>query len=400
MIDARYLQVARRHKLLLAAPVVVTVVLALWTVLGAAPTYLSSSSILVDNPAPSQSAQIDNSIAVRTPADTHQLVLQELLGTRSFRMNVAKRGGLADYLAKNKPTGSGPVTLLMRLVKKPGPLDERIVAAVAPGKVSWRVLGPRVLSVSYAGPTPELASSTLKALLDEYGDQSASALKTQAEAAKTYYQGLMNAAADTAATAQKNLADYVAGHPGLLPTDPSLTVLTESSATASAALSDARKNFSQSDIALANLPSSRPTVVDAPTVPTSHTGGKKMLVMALFGGLFAGGLISVLGLLALTATDKTLRAERERRARDLLPPDAIVPAHSVRTDAYVPGEIQVRVASLASATYRPTAEAGALPSLPGSEPAEQVVGADPSGATFKILRPRGGDEPPGPPGDA
>jgi uncharacterized protein involved in exopolysaccharide biosynthesis len=44
-------------------------------------------------------------------------------------------------------------------------------------------------------------------------------------------------------------------------------------------------------------------VLDSPTAPTGPVTGKKKDLMAIIGGLFAGILISFLGVVALTPSD-------------------------------------------------------------------------------------------------
>jgi hypothetical protein len=300
-----------RHRVLFCVPIVLALVIAGWTVVGAAKSYQSSTSIWFDNAPPLPSSETQSDPTIRPPAAQRQLVLNELLGTRDFRLNIGRNGPLAAYLSSHPSRSSGPMALLPKLRGGATPLEERIVSALSTKQVTSTVLGPQVLSISVRSVSPAVAAGTLQALLDEFNRQENDANQAQAKAASTYYKDLADSASKAAAAAQSNINGYLQTHPVRADADPNLSTLTGAASAASAKLADANNNLNQATIALAHLSdTSALRILDKPNVPTGATGGgKKKLLLGVFAGLFAGALVSLLGLIALVAADKTTRGE-------------------------------------------------------------------------------------------
>jgi uncharacterized protein involved in exopolysaccharide biosynthesis len=297
-----YLVTFRAHRILLLAPIVLTAVLAVWTVAGTPKAYEATASLWIDNPPPATSSLIDADPTIRPPAEQHQLILDQLLKTREFRVGVARKSPLARYLEGNPSTGWSPMAMLAGL-SKPASMDSRIVSALTPKQVTSTVAGPQVLQLSYHGPTPAVAAKTLETLIEEFRGNLTDFGRARGQSTVEYYQERVNAASRAVEDARRRAAEYRAAHPGVTEEDPYLRALLRADRTARRDLSAATASLNEvgSDVKRPGVGvASEIRVIDAPKPPTGPVSGMKMLVMALIGGLFAGGLVSLLGVIALT----------------------------------------------------------------------------------------------------
>src|SRR3954469_4447813 len=110
-----YRATIQKHKIVLSVPIVVVVLLALWTTAGAPKAYEASASLWVDNLPPAPSSLAINDPSIRQPAEIQQMLVTELLQTRDFRLRVGKAGPLGRYLASKPSTGWGPMALVGKL---------------------------------------------------------------------------------------------------------------------------------------------------------------------------------------------------------------------------------------------------------------------------------------------
>jgi uncharacterized protein involved in exopolysaccharide biosynthesis len=290
-----------RHRRLLLAPIVITVFLALWTAAGSPKAYESAASLWIDNPAPLPSSLTETNPTIRPPAEQQQLLLDELLKTRDFKLTVGHTAPLARHLAENPSAGWGPMALLSRLRGGP-PLDARVLAALSPKRFTSTVAGPQVLQLSYRGPTPTVAAETLKALIGEFDRRRARLGVQRGESTLAYYKAQAAAASKAVVDARAGVDDYLRSHPGVSASDPHLGANRRAEQAAGRELAQATAKLNQVSSDLRELSTSEAgvRVIDAPRVPDGPMSGKKLLLLAAVGGLFAGGLISLLGLIALT----------------------------------------------------------------------------------------------------
>ena len=321
----QYASVFRRHRVLFSMPIVLALFLAVWTVLVTPKQYTSTASLWFDNAPPAPSAQTQADTTLRPPAAQQQLVLNELLATRGFRLSVGRGGPLTEYLAGHAPSGRGPMDLVAKLLGRSTALDDRVLSALGPKHVTSTVLGPQVLSISLRGPTPEVAVGTLTALMDQFNQQTDNGRQLHAQASVGYYKDVVAAASTAAATAQKNLDTYVAAHPAPSANDPTFTTLSQAAAAAATRLNDANNSLNQASVDAAHIADSATVrVLDPPVTPTGPTAGrKKATLLAIFAGLFAGCVVSLLGVVALASR----QASRARK----LDQEAVVAAPVVVT---------------------------------------------------------------------
>lgn len=300
-MNPRYLETFRRHRTLFLVPPIVAMLLATWFNVGEPAMYRSSTSVWSD--APGGSAH--EVTGAPPPAAQEQSMLNELLTTEYFRTNVARRGPLAKYLQRRPSEGWGPTALLSKL-RGPGTLDERIAVALSPKRVTSLVQGPHVLKIDYDAPTPALAAGTLRALVTEFRRQRG----VLGRDALTAYRKQLTAASEALTEARRNVANYRRDHPGSTSSDPQFRELAEAERNAVEQLAAATESLGEASAELD--PAAFQTtlrVVDPAEVPTAPTAGPKRVVLGLGAGFFAGALVSILGIVALTKTWWPARAD-------------------------------------------------------------------------------------------
>jgi hypothetical protein len=298
-VNPLYLETLRRRRLQFAMIVIAAVASATWVSVGGPKMYRSAVTLWSDTP-----GAADQQLTGATPpAGQEQSTLNELLTTRYFRDHVARGGPLRAYLESQAVEGWGPTAILARL-RGTGALDARIEGALGPKRVTSVVLGPHVLQIRYDAPSPALATATLRVLVREYEAQRV-ALR---EASVSSYGQQLQDASKAVSAARKNLRRYVQAHPG----KTGSSELKKLAAAERAAIHQltAAADTLQSTSTVGFEPAAFEQtlrVIDPPTVPTAPTTGHKHVAIAMFAGLFAGLLVSALGVVALTKGTQLVR---------------------------------------------------------------------------------------------
>jgi uncharacterized protein involved in exopolysaccharide biosynthesis len=301
----RYYETFRRHRLLLSLPIVVSIAIAGWVVLSKPKSYLSTTSLWVDTPASAQSSLgSSNAIPTTSPAQQEQGVLNELLATRTFVLDVGHKSSLGRYLAANPSRGSGPSSLFSG---GGGSVDTRILEALGRKQVLTGVAGPQVLQITLLGPTSDVAASTLRAIVAQLQQVSTGFSTEHRRAAVSYYRSQVAAASKALTAARAQINAYLRLHPGASVQDPNLNTLTASATAASTQLTQANSSLNQAE----SMGGWSVQLIDQPSVATGPVSGRKKEFLAILGGLFAGALISFLGIVALTPSDADDRWEDE-----------------------------------------------------------------------------------------
>jgi len=287
-----YGETFRSHRILFLIPVVLAAIVAGWSGLSAPKMYRSAATLWSDAPGSTTSV-----FGALPPAGQDQQLLNELLTTRYFEDTVAKKSPLAAYLKTHPSESTGISGLLAKLRQTPS-LDDRIATALGTKRVISDAKGPHVLELDYEAPTPTLAVQTLRAIIDEFRRQRG-ALREDALSAS---QKQVSSASDTLASARTKLTLYLDQHPATTRNDPQLRALAQSERQAVGALSVATDNMNQATLAVSNGSSGETIlrVIDPPGTPVAPTAGKKKLVEVVVAGIFAGGVLSCLGVVALT----------------------------------------------------------------------------------------------------
>jgi uncharacterized protein involved in exopolysaccharide biosynthesis len=373
-MNPRFRQTFERHRVLFALPLVLTTFLAVWYVLGSPKTYESSASLWVDTPAPQASSLGESNAYAVTPGASAQMLLNELLTTRDFRVEVARRGPLAQYIADHSTSGWGPGVLVDWLRSTPT-TDSRVISSLDTKHVLTTVAGPQVLAISVKGPSPSVAAGTLRALLATFEEQRNTYNVERARASVAYYENKARAAAGSLESAKKELADYLAAHPGAsisasggVPADVQLRALTEAQRVAASQYSAANKAANQAEVSLNATASDKSTfqILDHPNLPTGPVSGKAKALMGVIGGLFVGALISLLAIVAVSSrTEPATVAE---------PAEPVPAARAVAAaDADDGGEATHRVAAVKRTRAAPSRTQVTAREKAGS--AEKTAGA-------------------------
>jgi uncharacterized protein involved in exopolysaccharide biosynthesis len=274
----------RKHRVLLSLPMVLAALAAGYLGFASSKTFMSSASLWVDTAPPAPSSIGSNSQAMsQTPSSAEQGLLNELLSTRTFTMGVLDNSLLGKYLSS-----TGPVTAT------------RAAAAVSTTQVTTTTAGPQVLQISFTGPSAEVATSALKALVKELEEQSSALSAEHNAAALAYAKAQLAAASRSLQSARQQVSAYLAANPHAnIQTDPNLTALVASENAANTQYSTANTTLSESS-GTRDAGGWLVQVVDPASVGMSQAPGKKKLIELIFGGLLGGGLISYLATMALT----------------------------------------------------------------------------------------------------
>jgi hypothetical protein len=313
----RYVEAFFRHKLLLITPVVLALIMGMWYVSSQPVAYQSSATVWFDTPLPNPSS-VDVAPQGTTPAQGAQVVLQELLGTRQFLVNIGHRGPLGTYLANHHATKRGPTTLLSKLVStvKGGsagaaPIDDRIVSTLTPA-FTVTPTGPQVLRVTMTSWAAGAIPGTLTALIAEYASEVTSIRGSRDQASLAYYKTQLDDARKTLATANSEVSDYQSSHPdATVVNDPTFDQLQRSAILALNNYTTVEQQLNQAGLALSNANfAGGVRTLDPPLTPSAVSHRKK----AIFAGVAAlllGIFVSILALTALVSTDKTARVEED-----------------------------------------------------------------------------------------
>jgi uncharacterized protein involved in exopolysaccharide biosynthesis len=384
-----YRETFRRHRRLLCLPIALATIVAFWSVVASPKSYESNASLWVDTGPGLDSSVANANPALPPPAEQEQSMVAELLKTRDFRLTVGREGPLGNYLATHSGRSWGPTSVLSAL-RGGDRLDHRIVSALSGKNVTTTIGGPQVLQISYTGPTPAVATGTLRSLLRELERKSSLLAESRSRRAVAFYRNQLNGAKKAVGDAREQATAYLAEHPAAVgATDPMLRALRQAQGQATARLARATTNFNLASGALQSPATSPSTieVLDAPAVPTAPVSGKKKALLGIIGGLFAGALISFLGLVALTpGTPEAATPGFSRR------PDGF----SAETDAPEPEPLPT-AEEPAGDVYHRIWEA---PDDPAAEAGEHANGAGAAAKTKKHGAKRRTEPPPEPPSAA
>src|SRR4029077_391281 len=287
----RYLDTARRYRWTLA--VVLTLV---WCAglaaayVGYQNTYESTATIWVLRASPEllQPSANDLTAAIPQTAGAAQAeLIDQLLQTRSFVRDVVSRTSLAAALAA-------------------APDQTKYLDSVAK-RFRVQAPGSNLLTVSYSSSEPRTGAEMVDALLAVRADRVAQARVEGSAALNALYQKQYDAAQAQALDARRQLDQFRASHPApLSDVDQHLQAqLRLTLDLAQARLSDIRGNLDRAALAPAILDISglEFQVVDAPSVPTSPTGGAKsamtLAAVAIAAGLALDALFILLATLLL-----------------------------------------------------------------------------------------------------
>lgn len=289
-MKGRYLETFFRHRIAVCLPVVVALLGAVAYVVLSGRSYQSTVDMWADNPLPAASS-IDQATNGVTPAGQEASVLTELLTTRSFAYDVASHSQLG--LQHESAT-----QLIATLQKQ--------VAVSTPG--------PQILRIAATAPTSPEAVGTARAVAKEFSAQLSSVRSSRAQALVSYYSSQLNLLSQQLTQAEQQVSSYVASHPGASAngSDTNLTSLTSAVTSAQEQYQSVQAKYSQASAGLQEANAgSVSRVIDGPQQPAVAQSRKKRIIFAGVGGLVGGLVVSILVLLALTATDGAIRRKED-----------------------------------------------------------------------------------------
>ena len=295
-MNPSYRQTFSRHRVLFSLPVVITTVLAIWFVAGTPKEYKAGATLYVDKKSGQTSLDEQNS-SLLTPAALAQQLLNELLATKQFQGEVARRGPLAKHLAEHSDAGWGPTGLLKQL-RGSGSVADRTATALDAKHILTVLPGGQVLSIELHGPTPEVAVGTLNALITSFQLQRRELDVARQQSAMQSFETKVTAARNAIASLGAQIAS---GNRS----SAEIQGLRSAQTAAERQLRSATNGYNQAALALSVAQQEKPSyhVIDRPNLPAPAVSGMKKSVMMVFAGAFVGALISLLAVVLLTSAD-------------------------------------------------------------------------------------------------
>jgi capsular polysaccharide biosynthesis protein len=313
-VIARFLDTFFRHALLLLLPPVLIPLIVGPVALYMAPIYYETwAGIWVERP--TYLSYNDDWNRYNTPAQNQTARLNEVLRTRSFMLEVAKKTPLEPLTTS--PKG-----------------EERIAELFGKGLLIMPN-GNQLVQVRFRAESPQVSYQVVNAVIQTFQDKAAADRSSQALLAISFYENRQQAAEEEFNKARDALRRYVAANPRLtsidpnggasataasrlgLPAaaiDPQLAELLRQLQVAEAALDRARNALDQAQLdASASMEGQQLgfQVVDQPRMPTTATRERRRMLIYPLAALLVGVGISSALLVLLIVSDGTARSEEE-----------------------------------------------------------------------------------------
>lgn len=336
----RYLETFYRHRLLVAAPLVLCLCVSLCVVALQPRSFASTAKIWVDRPL--LTATVPTNIYA-TAADEQTAVLQELLKTRNFCVLAAARGTLpADLQKANRAASSDPVNRALSLVPGQGSrdalkpltqdqLDDQVFQTITLG-VTVLASGPNIVTVTFQYRDPAVAAATAQGIIDQYVDEVLGGQRSEAKAAVDFYSAQVAGARVDLSAADGKVLGYLDAHPEqrLLTAIPdvSLTQLKLDDDQVRQRYQSLQTKLDDAELQSAVANQSTPNgfrLIDPPLVPQQPVSRLKLLLEGGGVGLLAGLMLSVLCLVGLTLSDTSIRSAEDVELRTGLRLAGVVP---------------------------------------------------------------------------
>ncbi len=309
----RFLDAFFRHKLLVLLPVVVIPLIVGPVSYAMAPSYYESwATVWTERPDYLQSNNDTNTWI--TPAQIQRDRLQELLGSRAFVLDVARRTPYAALLGSRNGQDRA-YDLIVR-------------------NVGISTSGSHLLAIRYRGQNPQLTVQVLNALFEAYQEKSSEDQASQGELAISFYQGQLKDAQDRLDKASENLRQYVAANPritmpdvvsgggavvvrpALSPAlvDPKAADLMRTLDSEQRNLENIKQSLDRAQLAVAVAQQGQELgfqVVDAPQPANAPTRERKRVLVFPIAGLLLGLGLSTGLLILLVAGDRSIRNEND-----------------------------------------------------------------------------------------
>jgi capsular polysaccharide biosynthesis protein len=345
----RYLEVFFRHKGPLVGLIVICLAVSTVVVMILPRTYQASASLWFDQSPISDSSAANSQL---TPADQATALIHEMVNTRDFDTKAGRRGPLATYYDStgNFPN-SDPVTPIVHWLEgKPAPTGTTRAALVDSGVVTTlqkyvvvAPTGPHVVSLSFGFSDPTIAAGTLKAVIDQFGEQVKSTILATAQGSVDFYDAQVAPQLKVVQAADAALARYVTSHPDVraqnAPFDPTYAGLQQDDDLARQDYAALTQKLVQAKLTVASLEQPGPygfRIIDLPQAPLSASGLLKSVLFGVGGGIGVGLLlVSVISLLLVATDDSVMRGSelQQRLGLQVIGEVPLLSLHLRRADA-------------------------------------------------------------------
>jgi uncharacterized protein involved in exopolysaccharide biosynthesis len=280
-----YRETFRKHRILYCVPPVLAALALGVLAFGGAKKYQSQASLWIDN-GPQAGSSLSTTSGTQ-PSSSEQTLLNELVATKSFALDVANHSLLKQYITAQGGSRQQ--------------IESKLAGAVSSGTTSTNP-GPQILVLTFTGPTPAISQSALQSLITHLQGTMTYYGQTFGQSAKSYYQDQVKTATQNLTQATAASLSYKRSHPGAtVDNDQQYAALVATQQSANGQLATATSELNQAvGQAAGNGINTLVRVVDPASVPTNPTSGKKSALMKVGGGLFAGLLLSAIIIVAKT----------------------------------------------------------------------------------------------------
>lgn len=310
---ARFLETFFRHKLLILLPAILTPLVVMpFAFLLVKPYYETTAGLWVERPA--YVPNPDDWNRYITPAQNQQERLVELLKTRTFVEEIARRTSLSPLLGS--PDGREQVVEYLQRQVYPLPT------------------GNKLLTIRVRAEDPDLAMEIIQGTVTTFRERAQNERMTQATQAISFYEQQLRDAEQGAGTTRESVRRYIASNPRsvtetardgagapriTLPTsalDPQLGEMLKRLEQGEREVERIRTLLEQARFdASATLEGTDSTlqVIDPPVFPVESQRERRRFLIFPAAAIAIGLLVSALLLVALTASDRSARASLDLR---------------------------------------------------------------------------------------
>ncbi len=190
----KFLEAFFRHKLLvLLPPVLIPLLVGPWALMTAPIYYESFAGVWVDRPT---YLTYNDNFSIYSSASSQQAnKLTEVLRTRSFMVDVAKRTAMAPLVGNTKG-------------------EERIATIIGQG-FTMIPNGDHLLVLHFKADSARLAYDSLNAIMDAFKENTATDRVNQASLAISFYQARLQSAQEELKKTTTSVRQYIASNPNL-----------------------------------------------------------------------------------------------------------------------------------------------------------------------------------------
>lgn len=289
-----YRQTFRRHRWLLIAPIILAAMIGGMVTFRQPPTYTSYAALWVDN-----GPAVSSSVSMASSASG----LQASVSDPSLTSSDNQTDPSAPSASPPGPAGmeAAVVSQLLLISSFDEAVAQKAKGAESLGITAWAT-GPQVLWLKSAGPSPYAALSVLRALVQQLGVTGSAFGESIGRTASTLYGRQLGSANSLVTSNQTSLATYARNHPHAnAGNDATYRALVSEVQAAEGRRAMAEAASTQADTeAKSNGGGGTMRVLDPPSLPLRPSAALASKLAGVVTGAFAGLVVSLLALIALT----------------------------------------------------------------------------------------------------